>query len=253
MIKIIIPDSIKDPSERTAFYQKEYRRIWNRTERHKLKAVEAERSRKYRSTPRGRELSKAAKRRHYWKYRDRFRVRLQQHYQNNKEKIISRASEWYKNNKDKKREYDSIRRFTHREYYRRIGRESAKRNRAKIREYVRSRPEKAKEYRERWFAKHPGLQNYYGQKRRIRIANLKSDPTAKAFYLFVRSKDKIPCYYCGRVISGKKAHIDHVIAVTKNGNHASDNLCASCRDCNLRKSSKLPSELHFINQPLLNL
>lgn len=80
-----------------------------------------------------------------------------------------------------------------------------------------------------------------------------SDNTATAFILFVRSKKQLPCYYCGNPVSGKKAHIDHVIAVSKRGNHASQNLCASCPDCNLRKGSKLPSELTFIEQPLLNL
>lgn len=89
--------------------------------------------------------------------------------------------------------------------------------------------------------------------RRARKKGCSTDNTASAFYVFVRSKDRVPCYYCGKMITGKSAHIDHVIAISRQGNHASENLSASCSECNLKKNSKLPSEITFTQQPLLDL
>lgn len=93
----------------------------------------------------------------------------------------------------------------------------------------------------------------YQECQRARKARMRSNPDATAFYRFVRSQKTIPCYYCGTVVSGKTAHVDHVIALSKEGNHASSNLCASCSKCNLRKNNKMPSDLPFVDQPLLNL
>lgn len=89
-------------------------------------------------------------------------------------------------------------------------------------------------------------------KRRLAIA-ASSDGTATLFYKRIYSMTTVSCYYCGKVIPAESCHIDHVIALSKNGNHASENLCASCPDCNLSKGSKLPSEMMFVNQIILNL
>lgn len=90
-------------------------------------------------------------------------------------------------------------------------------------------------------------------RRRALIAGSYQNGTAENFYKFVRGKKSIPCYYCGVSMAGTDAHIDHVIAVSKQGNHSSENLCASCPTCNLRKNNKAPSEIRFLPQPLLNL
>jgi 5-methylcytosine-specific restriction endonuclease McrA len=121
------------------------------------------------------------------------------------------------------------------------------------RESRKNHPERHAEYSRRWKGKNKDRVNAATKRRRAKRAGAKIDFNADAFYKFVRSKESIPCYYCGKRISGKLAHIDHVIALSKSGNHASDNLAASCPKCNLQKHAKLPSELHFTNQPLLNL
>ncbi len=79
----------------------------------------------------------------------------------------------------------------------------------------------------------------------------KTDGTANIFYKFVRSKKIIPCYYCGEEISGLKAHVDHIVALSSSGNHSSENLCASCPKCNLSKSDKSVTEWKIIGQTLL--
>lgn len=113
--------------------------------------------------------------------------------------------------------------------------------------------DKVRGYEQAWAKKNPHKRHAKSARRRARIAGAYQDGTADAFYKFVRSKKSIPCYYCGSGVAGKDAHIDHVIAVSKQGNHSSENLCASCPTCNLRKNNKAPSEIHFLPQPLLNL
>ena len=114
-------------------------------------------------------------------------------------------------------------------------------------------PDNFNKTRANWQKRHPEYARGRARLRRARKMACTTDNTAEAFCRFVRSKKTIPCYYCGKPVPGKEAHIDHVIAISRQGNHASDNLCASCPTCNLRKNNKLPSELHFTNQPLLNL
>lgn len=123
----------------------------------------------------------------------------------------------------------------------------------RMKDYAANNPEVIKSHKRKWYLKNTTSNAAKEARRRLRLSVAKTDSTAEAFYLFVRSRDRIPCYYCGKNVSGKEAHIDHVIAISRSGNHASDNLCASCPDCNTRKKDKLPSELPFGDQRLLNL
>lgn len=112
---------------------------------------------------------------------------------------------------------------------------------------------KMRAYRMKWQLRHKAFRNEQNHEYFATRRQCTSDGSAKAFYLFVRAKKRIRCYYCGRWVTGKEAHIDHVISVNNRGNHASENLAASCPECNYRKSAKLPSEVTFIKQGLLNL
>lgn len=159
----------------------------------------------------------------------------------------------------------------YRERARRWGREAYYRNRdnrlAQVKSYRMANEKIINEKKKAYYAANPHVRqkatrNWYlktraesaAKEHRRRIQkNSKSDGTAEAFYTFVRLRKSIPCYYCGKRIAGKDAHIDHVIAVSKQGNHASDNLAASCASCNLKKGSKMPNDFVVENQPLLNL
>lgn len=73
---------------------------------------------------------------------------------------------------------------------------------------------------------------------RARKLQAASDATATAFIKFVRSQKIITCHYCGTAISGKSAHIDHMLALSKGGSHMASNLCASCPKCNRSKAAR---------------
>lgn len=174
--------------------------------------------------------------------KDRKRQYLKKYGINNKDRLAKARAEYHQKHKAKHREN---------------GRRWASINREKLRIASRIYALRTKvrktETNKLWKLRNPDKVLEYGHRRRARMYNGAVDGTALVFMKFVRSKASIPCYYCGKIIAGRRAHIDHVIAVARQGNHSSQNLCASCSDCNFRKNDKLPSEIHFLPQPLLNL
>lgn len=194
------------------------------------------------------------------------------YYAKRRESNIRYSSEWNRSNPEKRKA--TLRRYwlknskrllqIRRDKTANLTEEDRIKRRRQKREWFEKNPNYAKQWNEknadrvreskrRWEQRNYALKRKLYQEYRARIANSMTDDTAEQFYQFVRAKKRVPCYYCGRYISGKKAHIDHVIAVSKRGNHASQNLCASCPKCNLSKGAKLPSQTTFQSQPLLDL
>jgi 5-methylcytosine-specific restriction endonuclease McrA len=79
--------------------------------------------------------------------------------------------------------------------------------------------------------------------RRSKILKERSDGTADAFIVNIRLSEIVTCAYCGFVMRGSDAHIDHIIPLSRGGLHSASNLCPSCCRCNLIKGDKLLSEL----------
>ncbi len=50
------------------------------------------------------------------------------------------------------------------------------------------------------------------------------------------------CVYCATPLGLEAATLDHVIPLSRGGNHAPGNLVAACVDCNQMKGSMLPVE-----------
>lgn len=74
-----------------------------------------------------------------------------------------------------------------------------------------------------------------------------------SFIAKIRASKRIKCYYCRGVISGKAAHIDHIIPLKNKGAHEVGNLCATCQTCNLQKGPKSLMEWQPPNQSVLCL
>ncbi len=62
--------------------------------------------------------------------------------------------------------------------------------------------------------------------------------TDKILADWVKANKSAPCPYCGQ----KVKEIDHVIPLSKSGEHSLDNLQLLCLDCNRSKGDKLPEE-----------
>lgn len=73
--------------------------------------------------------------------------------------------------------------------------------------------------------------------RHARVAAIKAtrDPDAEAFYREVREASEVSCSYCGTLIDGALAEVDHVIPISRGGRHQRANLTAACHQCNRSK------------------
>jgi 5-methylcytosine-specific restriction endonuclease McrA len=60
----------------------------------------------------------------------------------------------------------------------------------------------------------------------------------KEFVRSVKSKRFATCYYCQKQISSLQIHFDHIVPLSKGGEHSARNLCTSCPNCNLSKHDK---------------
>ena len=70
-----------------------------------------------------------------------------------------------------------------------------------------------------------------------------NQPAFTRFNVFLR--DKWQCQYCGIIHKTHDLTFDHVIPRAHNGRTSWENIVAACRDCNLKKGSKLPKECHM--------
>ena len=58
----------------------------------------------------------------------------------------------------------------------------------------------------------------------------------------VRSQKTFTCYWCSNRTPRARLHFDHIVPISRGGQHSIENLCASCSKCNWEKGSKLVVE-----------
>lgn len=169
-----------------------------------------------------------------WQRRNRETLRI---------KKAARFQATYPFNKDKLREKNRIDRQKHR----------AKRL-ATHRNWQRANRDKGRAYEARYLSKKPWVRVIKNNRRRVRKLNAFSDGSAEEHIKKLRSAKSLPCNYCGVIINGITAHIDHIIPLSRGGSHTADNLCAACEFCNCSKCDKLLSEwVSPIRQPVLSI
>lgn len=127
-------------------------------------------------------------------------------------------------------------------------------NRARVRRWVSSHREIMASHSRRWYRANRKLireqqHRYYlnhsaNFKARASVRDgLKRAATVNLakitqWMVTVKSLKTIRCYWCGRMVSTKRIHFDHIIPLSKGGPHSVENLCASCSGCNLSKQNK---------------
>lgn len=64
-------------------------------------------------------------------------------------------------------------------------------------------------------------------------------------------RDKFLCQYCGCGLNATNATLDHVLPVSRGGKDSWENLVASCKKCNSKKSNRTPKEagMKTLNNP----
>lgn len=119
--------------------------------------------------------------------------------------------------------------------------------------YLENREHVQKKHRE-WMLQHPGIQRVYAQKRRAleksAVVNLRQ---IKEWMLSIKAKPFASCYYCAATVSTKRIHFEHIVPLSRGGSHSIENLCVSCKLCNLHKGTRHISEWDKQGQQVMNL
>lgn len=185
-------------------------------------------------------------------------IRRKESYQQNRDRLLAEKKEYGIRNKGKilakNLAYYNANRNQLVEYARRYRAENKEKVRLRNRKYYAKYPEKAKHWREIYFTRNPHKAGEYEARRRLLEKNAAINQMGlKEFYNAIRSRESVYCYYCNAKIKGKSAHFDHIIPLSKGGQHSADNLCISCKSCNCSKGDKALSEWAKHSQQFLSL
>jgi 5-methylcytosine-specific restriction endonuclease McrA len=179
-------------------------------------------------------------------------------YPRRRESDLARLAAAYRLNPSAKKLYNKEYNAKNRERIRAQRAEYRKANVRKIvsrnMEYWRKNPEKKREWQRRWNSKNRARISGYDSRRRALELGAKTDRDAVLkFFEWIKNQDFVTCTYCGVFISGKSVEIDHIVPLSRGGEHLPDNFCVSCRTCNASKGdfllsewTKCPEKLRFI-------
>lgn len=156
------------------------------------------------------------------------------YYEANKEKFKARAKAWKQENPERvkqiRQKYLKEHAEENREYQRRWAADYRRNNPLNHRRWKTS-PEKLKQWRK------ANPEKYRNQKLRRRSREKGTGQYLVSSKDIKRLLDK-PCIYCGE----PSKHIDHIIPVSRGGEHRVGNLAPACARCNLTKSDRYVME-----------
>lgn len=117
-----------------------------------------------------------------------------------------------------------------------------KRERARLagKRFRERHPERAKQIAREYHARNRVGHNIRQQLRRARMRNVRSDPN-----MVIRNHvSSLPhfCRWCGRDLTETEWHIDHVIPISRGGDHIVSNIVKACYECNVSRGSMTPCE-----------
>jgi len=177
---------------------------------------------------------------------EKFRKRASDYITANREKVRARVKARYQNNPEKFAEIRKQRAPYQAAYYK-SNREKLTR---KMKEYREENKDALKAHRKA----HPEYHRNSMNRRRAlkRKCGVGNSQIIYAWERMVKSNPVCVCYWCRKVVSTKKIHFDHVLAISLGGQHSLENLCVSCPSCNHRKHAKSISDWNQeLEQPVL--
>jgi 5-methylcytosine-specific restriction endonuclease McrA len=119
---------------------------------------------------------------------------------------------------------------------------NAEKRRVKQQRYRALYPEKARETRRKWREANPDKvrANWYisYQRYRARKAQAAINDLSRAQWQEILAAYDHRCVYCGRKM--QRLTMDHIIPLSKGGDHTASNVVPACRACNTKKSAGAP-------------
>lgn len=217
--------------------------------RHDCKECDKKRSKEYREKNREKVLEKSKLR--YKENREYYLQQFQEYHKNNAEEIKKRKKSHYKENKEYIREKIKENYKENKERYLEYAKQYRTENKEKVnhnnREYYMLNKEKVKKQRKEWYYSENGREKHfqYNLKRRSYKNHVRFYGVKRKNIL---DRDSWTCQHCGIKVHDRytgdwntpdKAHIDHIIPISKGGNSEPSNLQVLCRTCNLSKQDKI--------------
>ena len=182
-------------------------------------------------------------------------------YERNAELIKLRSAQWYSQHKEQAAEtskaYRIKNRFTILRNKRKYYEENKERHSENTRAYYEKHRVEIEVYKREWYDLHKeqiasrGKVYRVEHKEEIRAAKSNAKHTRRARLRFAQRffvpRDLIedlysqPCGYCGDYLQGQM-QIDHIVPISRGGNHKIGNLISACPACNMSKGSKTLTE-----------
>ena len=113
------------------------------------------------------------------------------------------------------------------------------------REYLATHHEKVRETKRAYCRTHSVERQAYDAIRRAAKAGatVAQRDEIREIYRRAREEPRIRCYLCRKSIERGHRHVDHIVPLSKGGDHRPANLAIACDECNVRKSAKEPGEV----------
>jgi 5-methylcytosine-specific restriction endonuclease McrA len=205
------------------------------------------------------EKAKAARKARYAAHREEEKARVRERYHADPEKAAARHRAYREDNPEKVKARHKARweagrekREAARKAYLEANREtilaarearraaSRDRMKAQAKAWREAHPERMKALQRAWHKAHPEAGRAQKSKRRARIRAAQGSHTAaEKRALFDRQGARC---VCGKRLTARNRHLDHVIALSRGGSNAIANLQWLCAPCNRSKGVKDPSE-----------
>lgn len=197
-----------------------------------------ERVNKYRLD--NKEKIKKAKQKHYQKNKKRLLKKQVRYYADNREIVLENNKNYYSKNKESRNKYRRKYAQEHpqkekgyRENYQNTHRDKVRAARAAYRS---RNPNKTNE----WRAANPDKAKAISQRRRANKCSVEINDFTADQWTQLKEKYNYQCVYCGCV--SNKLTMDHIIPISRGGNHTLENILPACQQCNSKKGARTPEE-----------